>query len=219
MASISASPVLWGFGGPGYDLCVWLHTSPLLYCPGEQAAILRRLAEIRVPTMPGSTLRALQIDEIPTLCDVTPNLLWIPLEEPPGALLSRDRVCPTPAYSAVSAPTCLGTPTFPDRDWPSQLPFSPVYTHPSLVPPLEKAPLLLVSYPNADHVVQGAYEPLHSRKCLSINCHSLEEFGLPDLMSHPTRKAQPNSTLKRLTCSLAMKLTDAHSLEEKLWPT
>lgn len=83
MASISASPMLWGFGGPGYDLCVWLNTSPLLHCPGEQPAILRRLAEIRVPGMPGSTLRALRIDEIPTLCDVTPNLLWIPLEEPP----------------------------------------------------------------------------------------------------------------------------------------
>ena len=102
-------------------------------------------------------------------------------------------------------------------DWPSQLPFSPVYAHPSLVPPLEKAPLLLVSYPNADRMVQGAYEPLNSRKCL--DCHSLEEFGLPDLMSHPTRKAQPNSTLKSLTYSLAMKLTDAYSLEERLWPT
>ena len=87
-----------------------------------------------------------------------------------------------------------------------------------MVVPLEKAPLalLLVSYPNADHMVQEAYEPLNSRKCLSTNCHSLEEFGLPDLMSHPTRKAQPNSTLKSLTYSLVMKLKDTYSLEEKL---
>ena len=73
-----------------------------------------------------------------------------------------------------------------------------------------------MSYPNADHMVQRAYEPLNSKKCLSINCHSLEEFGLPDLMTHPTRKAQPNATLKGLTYSLAMKLKDTYSLEEKL---
>lgn len=67
-----------------YALRVWgawllsmclTHTSPLLHCPGEQAAILRRLAETRVPRMPGSTLRAL-LDQWDT------NTVWFDSKSP-----------------------------------------------------------------------------------------------------------------------------------------
>lgn len=71
---------------------------------------------------------------------------------------------------------------------------------PPLVVPLENAPLalLLVNYPTVEGMAQRACEPLDSRKCLNINCRSLEEFGPPDPMSRLTRKSPTKFHSKKL---------------------
>lgn len=99
--------VLWGSSGSGKNLCVWLWASPLCFAAGNRMPFWAELWLVWL----GCLVQLSEphwIDEMLTLCHLPPNLLWIPLEEPPRGCFPKRGSAPLLGTPVLCAPACLG---------------------------------------------------------------------------------------------------------------